>query len=112
MSRIKKSSFYHTRTKLVLNKEKAAGILNYTIEQIENADKNGDQLAERFLLLHDRKEIGFTEWRGWCFSRGVLRYGRQQWRPDNILHDRKFRESLEMESREIIKIIQPSINGA
>ena len=106
MARPKRSSFYHTRSKLFLSPEIAGEILGYTLDQILEADWFGDRLAEKYLLLHDRKEIGIDGWRGWCFSRGVLRHGREQWRPEGIIKDRRFRESLEIESYELCKALK------
>ncbi|HCW06363.1 MAG TPA: hypothetical protein DGG95_03245 [Cytophagales bacterium] len=54
-------------------------------------------------MLWDNKKIGHEGWEKWCFSRGVLRFGRKQWRPENILHDRELVNSLEISTDRIIK---------
>ena len=102
----KKSSFYHTRSnKVGINEQRAAEVLGVTIEQVKQWDSEGaPSYVERLLLMWDCKHINVDGWSGWCFSRGVLKHGRQQWRPENILDDRKFRESLEAEMVDILKI--------
>lgn len=91
----KKSSFYHTRWNCCgLNVARAAEVLNVTVEDVENWDREGNDLAERFLLLWDRKYVNLPGWDGWLFSRGVLRHGNKQWRPETILASRDQSEEL------------------
>lgn len=79
-----KSSFYHTRWhKVGLNQERTAQILGVSIEKIKEWDKTGNDLAERYLLLWDRKHLS-GEWRGFVFSRGTLRYKGKQWTPETL----------------------------
>lgn len=86
----KKSGFYHARwNRCGLNVERAAEVLGVTVEDVMLWDVDGNDLAERFLLLWDRKHVGVPGWDGWCFSRGVLRHGRKQWRPETILAARE-----------------------
>lgn len=96
----KKSTFYHIRNKTVgINQEIAGKILGITTEEVHLYDKLGaPAMAESLLLLWDKKHIGHNEWNGWYFSRGCLCKGKERWRPDNIMSDRKFRLSLESES--------------
>lgn len=100
----KKSSFYHVRcNKVGINEDVAARILSVTRDEIEEFDKNGaPEMAESLLLLWDRKHVNVQGWDGWVFSRGVLKYKKEQWRPDNILSDRRFRNSLEIETQLMI----------
>ncbi len=106
--RPRKTSFYHTRWHRVgLNQQRAAEVLGVSIEDVKRYDEDGCELAERFLLLWDRKHINADGWEGWQFSRGRLMYRGQQWRPENLIYDRHFRESLETESAEIIKRLTP-----
>lgn len=85
----KRTSFYHTRNKIVPNKEQAAEILGCTVSEVERFDIEGAPvMAERLLCLWDRKIIGAPGWDGWLFSRGVLRYKGQQWTPENLLKTR------------------------
>lgn len=91
----KKTSFYHTRNKIVPNKELAAEILGIDVSEVEKMDKEGAPvMAERLLRLWDKKIIYVSGWDGWCFSRGVLKYKSQQWRPDNLLKIRDDNEKL------------------
>ncbi len=91
-----KSTFYHVRWhKVGINEAIAANIIGVSVEQIKQWDLEGAPIyVERLLLLWDRKYIGFDSWNGWYFSRGTLHFKKQQWRPENILEDRAFRESL------------------
>lgn len=86
----KKSSFYHTRIKIVPNKELAAEVLGCTVSEVEKFDLEGAPvMAERLLCLWDRKYVGVPGWDGWLFSRGVLMFRKQQFSPDNLLQLRK-----------------------
>lgn len=42
-------------------------------------------MAERLLLLWDRKYIYGPGWDGWCFSRGVLIHKNKRWRPEQLM---------------------------
>lgn len=105
MPKIKKSSFYHTRWNRVgINENVTAEILGVSAEQVRRFDIEGaPAYAERLLLLWDKKHVGLAGWQGWYFSRGVLRHGREQWTPQTIINDRRFREELEREASELIK---------
>lgn len=99
-----KSSFYHVRwNRIGINQQRAANVLGVTIAEIEEFDRNGNRLAERYLLLWDKKHVNIEGWNGWHFSRGTLRFHGMQWRPENIINDRHFRESLESEARQLIQ---------
>jgi hypothetical protein len=88
-----KSSFYHVRHKVGLNEDRAAEVLGCTVEEIEQFDvKGAPAMAERLLLLWDRKYIGVEGWDGWLFSRGVLMHKNKRWRPEMILESRKHQE--------------------
>lgn len=82
-----KSNFYHIRFhKVGLNEERAAEILGVSIEDIKTWDKEGAPvMAERLLLLWDRKHIGHEGWEGFLFSRGVLLHKGKRWTPRMIL---------------------------
>jgi len=104
MAAHKKSSFYHTRRKVGLNEERSAELLGVTIDEVLKFDVEGaPAMAERLLLLWDRKHINLEGWKGWVFSRGVLRHGREQFTAQTIIHDRRFRQQLEAEAAELIK---------
>ncbi len=91
----KKSSFYHTRwNRCGLNVERAAEVLGVTVDDVLAFDLDGNDLAERFLLLWDRKHVNLPGWDSWLFSRGVLRHGNKQWRPETILASRDQSEEL------------------
>jgi hypothetical protein len=88
-----KSSFYHVRRKVGLNKERAAEVLGISADEVEEYDNKGAPvMAERLLLLWDRKNIGVEGWDGWLFSRGVLVHKKHRWRPEMILESRKHQE--------------------
>lgn len=105
MARKRFSTFYHTRQNHVgINETVAAEILGVTVEQVRRFDLEGAPLmAERLLLLWNRKHIGLHGWDGWLFSRGVLIYKRQRFTPETILNDRKFRNDLENQTQELIR---------
>lgn len=85
MATKKKSSFYHTRIRIAPNKDVAAEVLGCSVADIEMFDLEGAPIAERLLRLWDRKYVGVPGWDGWLFSRGVLRFKNQQWRPEDLL---------------------------
>jgi len=88
----KKTNFYKTRNKIVPNKELAAEILGIDVSEVERIDQEGAPvMAERLLLLWNKKNIGVE---GWLFSRGVLKYKNQQWRPENLLKMRNDTEKI------------------
>jgi len=91
-----KSKFYHVRWNVVgVNEEQAAKILGVTIDDVKRFDTDGaPPMAERLLLLWDRKHIGVDGWNGWLFSRGALVYKKQRWRPDMILDCRRCNDRL------------------
>ena len=87
MAAKKKTSFYHTRwNKVGINEKIASEVLGVSVDQVQEWDRNGaPEIAERLLLLWDKKRVNVPGWEGWIFSRGTLRYKGKQWRPDNIL---------------------------
>lgn len=87
MAAKKKTSFYHTRwNKVGINEQIASEVLGVPVEKVQEWDKNGaPEIAERLLLLWDRKRINIPGWEGWMFSRGNLRYKGKQWGPETIL---------------------------
>lgn len=106
---LKKPSFYHTRNKIVPNKQQAAEILGVDIAEIERMDKEGAPvMAERLLLLWDRKYINAPGWDGWVFSRGALIHKNKRWRPENLLQTRKDVERIEQLESEIYKLHSPA----
>ena len=86
VSKSKKSSFYHARWNTVgLNEQRAAELLEVSIEQIQEWDKTGNRLAERFLLLWDRKHISEPGWDGFIFTQGKLKHKNLTWTPALLL---------------------------
>jgi hypothetical protein len=95
---------YHTRVNRVgINAARAAELLEVTIEDVKRFDIDGNKIAERYLLLWDKKHLNTEGWQGWLFSRGTLRFKGMQWRPENLIHDRQFRESLEMDAAVLLR---------
>lgn len=91
----RKTSFYHTRNKIVPNKELAAEVLGITVSEVERMDIEGAPImAERLLRLWDRKYVDMPGWDGWLFSRGVLKFKNQQWNPDCLLKSRSDSEKV------------------
>lgn len=90
MAARKKSNFYHVRfNKVGISEIEASKILGVDIEQIALWDKEGAPIyVERLLLLWDRKNVNVEGWSGWMFTRGVLKYKKEQFRPENILEAR------------------------
>ncbi|TPQ24986.1 hypothetical protein [Methylomonas koyamae] len=81
----RKSSFYHVRWNRVgLNEAKAAEVLGVTVEDVRQFDETGNPLAERVLLLWDRKNVGLPGWEKFYFSRGLLMCGRRRWDAETI----------------------------
>ncbi len=105
MARKRFSAFYHTRWHTVgINETIAANVLGVTVEDVKRFDLEGaPAMAERLLLLWDKKNVGFQGWENWLFSRGVLIHKRQQFTPETILNDRKFRIDLEKESQALLR---------
>lgn len=82
----KRSSFYHVRwNKVGLNEHRAADLLGVTVEQIQEWDNYGNDLAERYLLLWDSKRINQPGWEGFIFTRGVLCKGKLRWSAQSLL---------------------------
>lgn len=80
----KKSSFYHTRIKIVPNKNLAAEILSISVADVDvdRMDIEGAPvMAERLLCLWDKKYIWVPVWDGWLFSRDAPRFKNHQWHP-------------------------------
>ena len=104
----RKSEFFKLRVnKLGINEAKAAEVLGVDVDQVKEWDLKGAPVyIERLLRLWDCKRVGVPGWDGWLFSRGVLKFKKRQWRPENILEDRIFRERLEIETSEIISTIK------
>lgn len=86
----KKSGFYHARSnRLGIGLQQCAELLAVDVDQVQQWDVTGHQLAERYLLLWDKKTINHPGWEGWTFSRGLLKYkGRQQFTGESILKSR------------------------
>jgi hypothetical protein len=100
--RPKKSSFYHTRwNKVGLNVERAAELLEVSTEQVMEWDIEGaPAMAEKLLLLWDRKHVGYAGWEGFSFSQEVLIYKKKRWRPENLLeHERTLRQLYDIEGK-------------
>lgn len=84
-----KSSFYYTRWyKVGLNPDQAAEVLGVDVATVAQWDRDGNNLAERYLLLWDRKHL-YGEWSGFTFSRGRLMYKRRLWTPDSLKRSRE-----------------------
>ncbi len=102
---LKKSSFYHTRNKICPNKKQAAELLGVDIAEIERMDKEGSPvMAERYLLLWDRKYIGSPGWDGFVFSRGALIFKKKRWRPENLLQLRCDADKVDQLEAEIYRL--------
>ncbi|MEE7624674.1 hypothetical protein V3O24_00755 [Methylobacter sp. Wu8] len=109
MAAKKKPSFYHTRNKICPNNQQAAELLGVDISETERMDKEGAPvMAERLLLLWDRKYINSPGWDGWVFSRGVLIHKNKRWRPESLLQIRKDAERIEQLENEIYKLHSPA----
>ncbi len=105
MAELRKTSFYHTRNKLIPNKTKAAELLGVDVKEIERMDKEGAPvIMERFILLWDCKRINSPGWDGWCFSRGSLMHKRMIWKPENLLNARREAERIGQLEAEIHKL--------
>ncbi|MDP3876526.1 MAG: hypothetical protein Q8Q50_06050 [Methylobacter sp.] len=87
---VKKTSFYHTRNKIIPNEQQAADLLGVDVSEIKRMDKEGAPImAERLLLLWDKKNINAPGWDGWIFSRGALVHKKIRWKPENLLNARR-----------------------
>jgi hypothetical protein len=101
----KKTSFYHTRNKIMPNNKQAAELLGVDIEEIKRMDKEGAPImAERLLLLWDKKNINAEGWEGWCFSRGALMHKKSRWQPENLINARREAERVSALEAEIYKL--------
>jgi hypothetical protein len=82
-----KSKFYHLRMYTVgLNAERAAELTGVPVEEIHRWDMDGaPEMAEKLLMLWDRKHVGHEGWNGFLFSRGVLRFKNRRWTAKMIL---------------------------
>lgn len=102
----KKSNFYHVRwNRVQLNEDRAAEILGVDAKTIRQWDNEGAPLmAERLLLLWDKKNVGIDGWDGFLFSRGVLRWKNRRWTAASLmaLEDQRERiHELECEIRRL-----------
>ncbi|WP_347986050.1 hypothetical protein [Methylomonas sp. AM2-LC] len=106
--RKRNTEFYNTRYKIVgLNEKRTAEVLNVEIDQVLEWDLNdAPSHVIRYLLLWDKKQIGVPGWQGWMFSKGVLLYKGNRFRPESILRDRDFRNKLESDAFDIIKALK------
>ncbi|ATG90531.1 hypothetical protein [Methylomonas koyamae] len=101
----KKSSFYHTRwNKLLLNENRAAEVLGVSVQDVQQFDLHGNPLAERVLLLWDRKRLHGEGWERFIFSRGALICGQYRWGPDTLLLWRDQAAEIERLEREIKRL--------
>ena len=92
----KRSSFYHTRwNRLLLNEQRAAEVLGVSVEDVQRFDDEGNPLAERVLILWDRKHVGLPGWEKFYFSRGLLMCGRRRWDAETIQRLRDQEDELE-----------------
>ncbi len=104
MAAPKKPSFYHTR-KNICNVKVAADILGVDVAEVERMDKEGAPvMAERLLLLWDRKYIHAPGWEGFVFSRGALIHKNKRWRPENLFQLRKDAERIHQLECEVYKL--------
>jgi hypothetical protein len=83
----KRTSFYRTRQNSVcISIETAAEILGCSVDQVKDYDENGAPvMAERLLMLWDKKHIQIEGWQGWLFSRGILRYKNRRYTAKTLL---------------------------
>lgn len=66
-------------------------------------------MAERLLLLWDKKYINAPGWDGWVFSRGALIHKNKRWRPENLLNVRREAERIGQLEAELHRLY--SISG-
>ncbi|MFA5016289.1 MAG: hypothetical protein WC504_01995 [Methylobacter sp.] len=105
MAARRKTSFYHTRNKIIPNNKAAAELLGVDIAEIARMDKEGaPAVIERYILLWDSKQINSPGWDGWCFSRGSLMHKRMIWKPENLLNARREAERIGHLENEINKL--------
>jgi hypothetical protein len=75
MERLRRSDFFRLRTRLGLSPEQTAELCGVSCHAVDRWDRTGaPQLVMRYLLLWDRKYVGYQGWDGFCFSRGKLLY--------------------------------------
>ncbi|WP_426993791.1 hypothetical protein [Methylomonas sp. CM2] len=100
-----KARFYHVRwNKVGLNQERAAEVLGVDVDTIERWDQEGNELAERHLLLWDQKHVGVEGWEGFIFTRGKLKYKSHRWTPRSLLLWRDQAEQIERLETEIKRL--------
>lgn len=100
----KKSSFYHTRTKVRLNEQRAAEIIGVSVDDVKRFDDEGAPIPERLLLFWDSKNIGLDGWEGFLFSRGVLRWKNRRWTPSMLKNYHDQREELDQIKNELARL--------
>lgn len=95
----KKSGFYHAVNEIIPHKPSCAELLGVTVEQVEQWMETGNDLAEKYIRLWDKKHINFPGWEGFSFSRGVLIYkNKLRWTPE-LLHQEHKRNQFLYSSR-------------
>jgi hypothetical protein len=105
MAALRKTSFYHTRNKIIPNDKAAAELLGVNITEIARMDKEGGPImAERLILLWDKKHINAMGWDGWHFSRGALVHKKSRWRPENLFNARREAEKIGQLEAEIHRL--------
>jgi len=110
----KKSSFYHARNKIGLNENAVAKLLDISVDEVESYDDYGaPALAERFMMLWDKKHVNYEGWQGFLFSRDVLCHGKKRWTPFMLFeyHKRESRlNAIENELKQV-KTLQGALTN-
>jgi hypothetical protein len=101
-----KSRFYHLRMYTVgLNAERTAELIGVPVDVIHQWDQEGaPEMAEKLLMLWDRKHVGHEGWNGFLFSRGVLRFKNRRWTPKMILQCQECDEEIKALRNELEKL--------
>jgi len=61
------------------------GLIGVHVDEIRKWDAAGaPPMAEKLLLLWDKKHVGIEGWEGFMFWRGVLHRGRRRWTPKMV----------------------------
>jgi hypothetical protein len=82
-----------------LNAERAAELTGVPVDVIHQRDQDGaPEMAEKLLMLWDRKHVGHEGWNGFLFSRGVLRFKNRRWTAKMILELSATRKKKSMHS--------------
>ncbi|MDT4328332.1 hypothetical protein ACQE3D_11740 [Methylomonas sp. MS20] len=87
-----------------MNEERAAEILGVSVEEVRRFDLEGNPLAERVLLLWDRKNVGVEGWDGFVFTRGKLKYKSHLWSAKSLLLWRDQADEINRLQAELVRL--------